>query len=128
MFQQRNTIELCKREMIQAMSYSPFARMNRTLFENEILQNIADKHGKSVGQIIINWNICEGLIPIPASSNLSHNEENYSSLDFRLTDEEIEAISGLENGMRVRYNPDTRFSRKQKILFGIKAFKMKLFQ
>ena len=117
MFQQIETVRLCERENIQVMSYSPLARMNEKLFNNKTLNRIASNHDKTVGQIILNWNISKGRIPIPASKSESHINENFSSINFKLTNEELMDIDSLECGMRIRYSPDTRFSFRQKVGF-----------
>lgn len=117
MYQQRSLIELCNKEKIQVISYSPLARINKELFENELLVSIAKKHNKSVSQVILKWNISEGRIPIPASGNVSHMKENHFLSDFKLDDNEIKAINSLERGMRIRFDPDTRFSQPYRICF-----------
>ena len=127
MFQQNEIQQFCKKEDIQIMSYSPLARMNKELFSNEILNEIASKRGVSVGQIILAWNIGEGRIPIPASDKKDHIFENYRSIEVNLTEEEMKKIDTLEKGMRIRFDPDTRFTRRQKLKFAIIEYKLRLF-
>lgn len=119
MFQQNDTIKLCNKNDIQVMCYSPLARMNKVLFDNEILNQIASNKEKSVGQIILNWNISEGRIPIPASNNQEHIKENFESISFDLSKDELEKIDSLEKGMRIRFAPEKRFTKKQKLFFFI---------
>ncbi len=119
MFQQKETIEFCKNNNIQVMSYSPFARMDTKLIKNNYLCKLAEKYGKHVQQIILRWNIQKGLIPIPASVSKKHIISNFDIFDFELTDDEINGIDNLECGMRVRFDPKTRFTTKQKILFWV---------
>ena len=116
-FQQRETIEFCKNHDIQVMSYSPLARNNGKLMKNIRIQAIAQKYQKTVGQVILKWNICKGLLPIPASSKLEHIIENIDIFDFNLTAEEVEIIDSLDANNRVRFDPDNRFSLKDKVLF-----------
>jgi len=117
MFQQRNTINICEKNKIAIMSYSPLARMNKNLFENDTLRQIAYRHNINISQVIINWNIMEGRIPIPASKNDKHIIENIMAVKLSLSKEEIEAINTLECGMRIRFNPETRFSEEQISMF-----------
>ena len=100
MFQQKELVDFCKDKDITVMAYSPVART---------------KYSKTVSQVILRWDIDTGSIPIPASSSEKHIAENYDIFDFILTEEEIDAINSLEAGMRIRFNPRTRFSRKKKI-------------
>lgn len=115
MFQQQELVDYCQGNEITVMAYSPVARMDKRLHENSILKEISAKYGKTVSQVILRWDIDTGCIPIPASSSEKHIAENYEVFDFFLTKEEIEAINSLEKGKRIRYNPRTRFTRKEKI-------------
>lgn len=115
MFQQKELVDFCQEHDIAVMAYSPVARMNKLLHENSILKEISAKYGKTVSQVILRWDIDTGCIPIPASSSENHIAENFDVFDFVLTKEEIETINRLEAGMRIRYNPRTRFSMKQRI-------------
>lgn len=117
LYQQKETIDLCEKENIQIMSYSPLARMNKNLIENRLLKNLACKYNKSVSQIILRWNIEHRFIPIPASVSPVHISSNYEIFDFKLTPDEIAQIDALECGMRIRYDPDSRFSAITKIRF-----------
>ena len=115
-FQQRELLQICRDENIQVVSYSPLARKCRDLFDNEILLSIAGTHNKTVSQIILKWNISEGRIPIPASSNMVHVTENIG-LDFDLDADEIAMINSLEKGMRIRFDPDKRFAFPYRMAF-----------
>lgn len=115
MFQQQKLVDFCQENDIAVMAYSPVARMDKRLHESPVLKEIAEKYKKTVSQVILRWDIDTGCIPIPASSSDKHISENYDVFDFILTEEEIEAINGLESGMRIRFNPRTRFSRNQQL-------------
>lgn len=115
MYQQQELVDFCQENDIAVMAYSPVARMDKRLHESPVLKEIAEKYGKTVSQIILRWDIDTGCIPIPASSSEKHIAENYDVFDFFLTEEEIESINSLEKGERIRYNPRTRFTRKEKI-------------
>ncbi len=117
LFQQKNLFQFCKKENIQVISYSPFARMNSDLFNDSSLVQIAETHKKNVTQIITKWNIQEGRVPIPASKNVCHMENNFDISDFSLCKKELEIIDSINKGIRIRYDPKTRFSTFQKILF-----------
>lgn len=117
LFQQKEICDFCKKESIQIMSYSPVARMDSTLHNSDVLINIANKYNKTVSQVIMRWNIDTGCIPIPASVSEQHIKENIDVFDFELTNEDISAINRMEIGKRIRYNPRSRFSSKEKAKF-----------
>ena len=66
--------------------------------DNDVLNQIAEAHGKTVYQIILRWHMQEGLCPVPGSTNPDHILENISIFDFELTEEEMEAIRAVDMG------------------------------
>ena len=115
LFQQQELVNYCHDNDITVLAYSPLARMDKELFENPVLKEIARKYGKSVSQVILRWDIDTNCIPIPASSSERHISENCDVFDFVLNEEEIAIINSLDSGKRIRYNPRTRFSRKERV-------------
>ncbi|MCM3727015.1 aldo/keto reductase [Neobacillus cucumis] len=75
-------------------SWSPLARANEVL-QNDILQQIADQHQKSISQVILRWHYQLGAISIPKSSSPERQLENISIFDFSLNETEMSLISGL---------------------------------
>ncbi len=59
---------------------------------------IADAHGVSVAQVILRWDLQNGVVVIPGSSNPDHIKENISLFDFELTEEEMATIANLDRG------------------------------
>lgn len=116
-FQQKETLEFCKDHGIQVMSYSPLARNDPSLMRNSVLERIAKEHDKTVSQIILAWNVSKGLLPIPSSVSEEHMRSNIDIFEINLSADEIAAIDGLEANNRVRFDPDKRFSLKEKISF-----------
>ena len=117
MFQQRQICEFCEENGIKIMAYSPLARMDKRLMENELLKSMAEKYGKSVPQIILRWDVQHGYIPIPSGKKEEHLIANIDIDDFLLTEEDMQKIDSLDCGMRVRFDPDKRFNAKYKIAF-----------
>lgn len=117
LFQQEETAGYCRENGIVVMSYSPFARMDGRLMRNPALERIAAAHGKSVGQVILRWNVEHGDIPIPASRSEAHIRENFDVCGFSLSPDEVAEIDALESGCRVRYDPAKRFSALDKARF-----------
>lgn len=94
----------CKQNDIQVEAWSPL--MVGKLFDNEILKEIAHNHNKSIAQIILRWDIQNGVITIPKSTNESRIIENSQVFDFELTNEEVEKINSLNQDLRVGPDPD----------------------
>jgi len=70
----------------------------RYAFDNELLNDIAKAHDRTVGQVMLRWNVQRGVVVIPKSTHLERIKENFDIWDFTLTDEEMKAISGLDMG------------------------------
>ncbi|WP_268912237.1 aldo/keto reductase [Lentilactobacillus sp. SPB1-3] len=75
-------------------AWSPLGRGSSALQE-PIIQELAKKYDKNVGQIILRWHEQKGIIPIPKSVNLKHQRLNLETFDFNLTDDEMSAIDSL---------------------------------
>lgn len=94
----------CKQNDIQVEAWSPL--MVGKLFDNEILKEIAHNHNKSIAQIILRWDVQNGVITIPKSTNEGRIIENSQIFDFELTNEEVEKINSLNQDLRVGPDPD----------------------
>lgn len=77
-------------------AWSPFNQGKEGIFEDELLLQFAHKYQKSVPQIILRWQTQIGVITIPKSVHPERMEENFTIFDFRLTEEEIAAITRLD--------------------------------
>ncbi|MNY71925.1 Glyoxal reductase [compost metagenome] len=80
--------------------------MKGRLQDNELLQGIAGKHGKTVSQVILRWGLQNEIVIIPKSVTASRIKENSEIFDFELSAEELAAISGLDAGERIGSDPD----------------------
>ncbi|MDE6587609.1 MAG: aldo/keto reductase [Paramuribaculum sp.] len=67
----------------------------KELLNDPVLTEIAMRHGKSVAQVILRWDLQRGVVVIPGSSNPDHMKENISIFDFELTEDEMTAIAAL---------------------------------
>ncbi|WP_367296187.1 aldo/keto reductase [Levilactobacillus yonginensis] len=75
-------------------AWSPLGRGSAVLQE-PVVQQLARKYGKNVGQILLRWHFQRGVVPIPKAQNLSHQRANLTIFDFQLTTDEEESISRL---------------------------------
>ena len=63
------------------------------MFENQMIKDLAKKYNKTLGQIILNWHYCVGVIPIPWTSKMDKMNEYLKALDFKMKDEDIQELS-----------------------------------
>lgn len=101
---QKELQAFCQQHDIQLEAWSPL--MQGQLLENEDLQEIASKYGKSTAQIILRWDLQNGVVIIPKSTKEHRIVENASVFDFELKKEDMERINSLNENERVGPDPD----------------------
>lgn len=106
LFTQKSLIQFCKQHNIQVMAYTPLARNDDRLRKNLILKELCEKYNKNWGQIVLRWDIQQGIIPIPRSSNPVRLATNLDVFDFELDSEEMSLIDSINIDSRLRFDPD----------------------
>ena len=81
--------EYADRKGIKIEAWSPFAEGRNNFFLNETLTTLAEKYNKTVAQVELRWLTQRGIITIPKSVHKERMEENFHSLDFYLSDEDM---------------------------------------
>lgn len=81
---------------VQHEGWAPFAEGRQNLFTNETLMEIAKRHNKSVGQVVLRWNVQRGIVVIPKSVRKERIRENFTIFDFELSDEDMEKIKAMD--------------------------------
>ena len=94
--QQREAAEVMKKEGVQIEAWGPFAEGRNGLFQNEVLASIAAAHERSIAQVVLRWLTQRGVVAIPKSVHKERIVENFSVLDFRLTEDEMARIAALD--------------------------------
>lgn len=97
-FTQENALETMKYYNVHPEAWAPLGGGRYKPFENEMLKAIAEAHGKTIGQVVLRWNVQRGVTVIPKSTHKERIEENFNIWDFTLTDEEMQQISSLDMG------------------------------
>jgi 2,5-diketo-D-gluconate reductase A len=105
--QQRAVREACSKHGIAVESYSTLARGAPELLESAVVKAAAEAHGKTPAQIALRWAVQQGIVVIPRSTKEVRIVENSAIFDFELTNEEMEAMNGLERGLRTCWDPET---------------------
>lgn len=92
--------EILDKNNIKLMSWYPLGHGDRSLIEEPIINELANKYNKSAAQIILRWHIQMGFIVIPGSKNPEHIKSNIDIFDFKLTNEDMNKISMLNKNVR----------------------------
>lgn len=97
-FAQPDALETMKYYGVQPEAWAPLGGGRYAPFENETLKAIAEAHGKSIGQVMLRWNVQRGVVIIPKSTHENRIKENLDIWDFELTAEDMEKIADLDMG------------------------------
>lgn len=96
--QQIDNATFMKKQGVQIQSWGPFAEGRNQMFSNELLTSIAEKHSKSVAQVILRWLVQRDVVVIPKSVRKERLAENFDIFSFELSREELEQIATLDTG------------------------------
>lgn len=81
---------------VQIEAWAPFGEGRGGLFENETLNAIGTKYGKTTAQVMLRWQIQRGIVVIPKSTHYERMVENLNVFDFALSDEDMSVIATLD--------------------------------
>ena len=106
---QKDLKEFCDKENIKILSYNPIIKgdycaksaeivkeKKLDLFNEDIVKSLTEKYKKTPAQIILNWHLQVGVIPIPGTSNPNRMKENLGALDFKMEEEEYKKLSSFD--------------------------------
>jgi methylglyoxal/glyoxal reductase len=101
---QTELLEFCKAEGIQLEAWSPL-KQGELLSEPTIVE-IAEKYKKSTAQVILRWDLQNGVVTIPKSIKEHRIIENADIFDFELSVEDMNVLNSLNKDERVGPDPD----------------------
>lgn len=102
--QQTEYLELLKSEGIIPEVWAPFAEGMNNLFENETLNQIGKKHGKTAAQVVLRWLVEQDLVVLAKTVRPERMKENLDIFDFSLDGEDKELIKSLDQKVSQFFN------------------------
>jgi 2,5-diketo-D-gluconate reductase A len=103
---QEKTLAYDNEHSMVTQAWSPLARGK--ILEEQSLAALAEKHGKSVAQIVLRWHIQRGVAVIPKSNSKERIVENMNVFDFELSAGEVASITALNTNFRTGVDPEDR--------------------
>ncbi|MFQ9706753.1 MAG: aldo/keto reductase [Limosilactobacillus pontis] len=103
--QQQANVLFNQRQNIQVEAWAPFAEGKNQIFTNKTLQQIAQGHHKTTGQVILRWLMQRGIVVIPKSVHQKRIQENIDVFDFSLSETEMQLITKLDQQTSQFFNP-----------------------
>lgn len=104
-YQQRALRDILADSHVALEAWAPLGQGNQDLFAEPILNALAKKYNKNVGQIILRYEHQLGVIIFPKSVHEARIKSNAEIFDFMLTIGEMDAIAKLDKG-RGMHDPD----------------------
>lgn len=98
-YQRAEELALMGELNVQPEAWAPFAEGLKGMFTEPVLQEIAQKHGRTPAQVILRWNVQQGVIVIPKSVHRKRMKENLAIWDFTLDEEDMKKITALDQGV-----------------------------
>lgn len=94
--QQHETQKFLQDNNVQIEAWGPFAEGMNNIFTNEVLAAIGKKYNKTIAQVILRWQTQRGIVAIPKSAKKDRMIENINIFDFKLSEEDMQAIKTLD--------------------------------
>ena len=104
LFQQPELQAYCKDKKVVLQAWSPLMR-NKAL-EMEKLVALANKYGVSVAQLILRWDVQQGIATIPKTANKARMAENFDVFGFDIEAADMQTIADLNENARQYRDPD----------------------
>ncbi len=101
---QKQLVQYCRDKEIQFEAWSPL--MKGDIVSVDLLKGLAEKHSKTLAQIVLRWHYQHGIITIPKSVHKDRIEENMQVFDFELNDDEMKQIDALNQDKHYGPHPD----------------------
>ena len=86
--------------------YPGFGDERRSVLDDPLIGEIAERYGKSAAQVMLRWHLQQGRSAIPKSTNPARIAENFDVFDFVLSDQELTELDALDRGVRNGPDPD----------------------
>lgn len=105
-FQQKQLREVLDTCGAALEAYFPLGHGDEALLTHPLVTALAHKYNKTAGQIILRFEVQEGFVVLPKSTNPQHMADNIAIFDFSLTDEDMVRMGSLDTG-KGSHDPET---------------------
>ena len=103
--QQRELRELLAKDDVKIEAYQPLGHGDSSLLSHPVIAKLAEKYGKNAVQIILRFEVQDGLIVLPKSTNPGRIAGNLDIFDFELAEAEMAELRSLDTG-RGSHDPE----------------------
>lgn len=79
-------------------SWSPLGGDGVEALREPVVAELAERYGRTPGQVVLRWHMELGLVTVPKSSNPERLRGNLDVFDFSMADEDVASLSALDRG------------------------------
>lgn len=97
-FRQRPLREITDKCGVKLEAWGPLGQGSKKLLAEPVIKEIAARYNKNAGQVILRYEVQDGIIVLPKSTHPERIKSNIDIFDFSLTDEEMDALRALDTG------------------------------
>ncbi|KAI1075648.1 Aldo/keto reductase [Whalleya microplaca] len=100
-------IDFCKQNDILPEAFSPLGSQDQVpntgekVRTNKTLNEVADRSGHTLAQVLLAWGLRRGYVVLPKSSTPSRIESNFQIPE--ISDEDFQAVEGVARGRHTRF-------------------------
>jgi methylglyoxal/glyoxal reductase len=102
--QRKALVEFCRAKGIVPEAWSPLMAGGAVLRDPQ-LSEIARRHGRTVAQIVLRWDVQSGVVTIPKTTHPERMQENAGIFNFTLSAAEMATIAALDRDERSGADP-----------------------
>lgn len=95
--QQESAVKAIQQEGVVVQAWSPFAQGKDGIFTHPVLTEIADRYGKTSGQVMLRWLNQRGIVSLARTVKKERMAENLAIFDFALSQSDMAQIATLNN-------------------------------
>lgn len=104
--QRPDQVEFGREHGIVTVAWSPIGKGRELLGESAVTE-VAAAVGRTPAQVVLRWHLQQGHVVIPKTSNPARLPENLAVFDFELSQEQMAALTALDQGGEGKADSDT---------------------
>jgi D-xylose reductase len=107
---QEKLLRYCKENRIAVTGFSPLGALSyvelgmagpeHSVLQEPVVRAAAQRHGKTPAQVVLRWGVQRGTAIVPKTVRTDRLVENLTLFDFKLSTEEVGAVSALNRDRR----------------------------
>lgn len=101
-FQQKPLRRQLARDNVLLTAWSPLGSGNSELLTHPLIRELADRYGRTPCQIILRFELQEGVCVLPRSVSKEHIVSNLQLSEFSLAEEDMASLRALDTGRGMR--------------------------